>query len=271
MSFFKELARLEEEGKSVAICTVVQTQGSTPRHEGSKMLVYPDGQITGTVGGGGIEDAVIKEALSALEDGRSRLLHYNMISPERGDVGLCGGQVDVVVEPLLPKPVLLIIGGGHVGRTVAHLGRWMGFRVVVSDDRPEFCTPESVPDAHEFYPVAMQDLPKHFTIGPNCYVVLATRGVTVDIPGLPALLESPAAYIGVIGSKRRWITSRKGILEAGVAPEKIDRVHSPIGLEIRAETPEEIAISILAEIIMIRNGGNGQSMKYTPKESSNVA
>ena len=262
MSIFHEITRLEEQGEAVVLCTILETHGSTPRHEGSKMLVYPDGHLLGSVGGGNIEEAVIKEALESLKDGKPRVREYKLIDPTRGDVGICGGQAVVSIEPLLPKPTVVIIGGGHVGKAVAHVARWLNFRVVVSDDRPEFCNPQAVPDADEFYNVEMQDLPKHFTITPYCYLVLTTRGIVVDVPGLPALLDTPAAYIGVIGSKRRWITTRKGLLEQGVAEEKIQRVYAPLGLELKAETPEEIAISVMAEILMLRNGGTGQNMKY---------
>ena len=154
-----------------------------------------------------------------------------------------------------------MIGGGHVGKAVAHLSKWLGFRVAVSDDRSEFCTPEMNPDADEFYPVTMSDLPQKANINRQTYLILTTRGVNTDVPGLPALLDSRAAYIGVIGSRRRWSMTVKGLLENGVSEEAIARIHSPIGLELQAETPEEIAVSILAEILMLRNEGSGKMMK----------
>lgn len=261
MSVFQALAELESQGKGAVLCTVIRSAGSTPRHEGSKMIVYPDGHILGTVGGGELESRVIKEALDVYQQGKPRLLSYSMVNPKEGDPGVCGGTVQIYVEPILPKPVLLVIGGGHVGKAVAHLGKFLGFRVAISDDRPEFCNPEAIPDGDEFYPVPMRDLPQAMTITPQTYIVMTTRGSVVDVPGLPALLDSPAAYIGIIGSKRRWLTTKKALLESGIAEEKIARVHSPIGLELNAETPEEIAVSILAEIIMLRNGGTGERMK----------
>ena len=260
-TIFQAIAELEQSGEGGALCMIVSSQGSTPRHVGSKMLVYPDGHFIGTVGGGEVESRVIREALKSLKEGRPRLLSYDMVDPSQGDPGVCGGQLEVYVEPILSQATLVVIGGGHVGKAVAHLARWLDFRVLVSDDRIEFCTPEANPDAHAFYPVAMADLPQHLKITPQMYMVLTTRGASVDIEGLPALLDSPAGYIGVIGSRRRWTVTRKGLLEAGVPAEKMERVHSPMGLELNAETPEEIAVSILAEIIMLRNGGNGQQMK----------
>jgi len=168
--------------------------------------------------------------------------------------------VEVFVEPIQPKPILVVIGTGHVGKAVAHLAHWLGFWVVANDDRAEFCTPQAVPDADEFIPTSMSELPERLEITPWTYLVLTTRGTNVDIEGLPALLETSAAYIGVIGSQRRWATARKQLGEKGVAEEKLKQVRSPIGLELNAETPEEIAVSIMAEIIMLRQGGDGAVM-----------
>jgi xanthine dehydrogenase accessory factor len=271
MSIYRAITELEETNQPAALCTVVKTAGSTPRHDTSKMLVYPDARILGTVGGGEMENRVIKEALSAISDGKSRLLKYSMTDPKRGDPGVCGGQVEVFVEPIQPRPVLVVIGAGHVGKALAHLAHWLGFYVVVNDDRPEFSTPEAVPHAHEYHPVPLSELPQHLTITPWSYLVLTTRGSNVDVVGLPALLETPAAYIGVIGSERRWATTRKHLKEAGISDELLNRVHSPIGLELNAETPEEIAVSIMAEIIMLRGGGDGRVMKSKPVGENQAA
>jgi xanthine dehydrogenase accessory factor len=252
-SIFQALAELETRNEAGILCTIVRTRGSTPRHAASKMLVYPDGRILGTVGGGGLEQHVITEALKALRQGQSRMLECNMVDPSRGDVGVCGGTVEVFVEPILPKPVLAVIGAGHVGKAVAHLAHWLGFRVVVNDDRPEFCTPEFVPSADEFYICSIAELPGRLEISPWTYLVLTTRGVDIDVPGLPVLFDTPAAYLGVIGSRRRWAETCKQLLAAGVPEENLARVHSPVGLDIHAETPDEIAVSILAEIIAVKN------------------
>jgi xanthine dehydrogenase accessory factor len=176
---------------------------------------------------------------------------------------VCGGQVEVFVEPILPPARIVVIGAGHVGKAVAHLAKWLGFRVAVSDDRAAFCNPVAVPDADEFYPVALAELPQKLNINRQTYLVLTTRGVTVDVPGLPALLETPAAYIGVIGSRRRWATTLKELKKRGLDKKKLASIHSPIGLELNAETPEEIAVSIMAEIIMLRNSGSGEPMSST--------
>ena len=260
-NLFKIIAELTERGETAALCTIVQSKGSTPRRAGSKMLVFENGEFTGTVGGGELEHRVLDEAMIVMAEGKPTLLKYSMTDPERGDPGVCGGQMEVYVEPILPPEKIIVIGGGHVGKAVAHLAKWLGYRVAVSDDRVEFCTPEMNPDADEFYPVQMQDLPKSLKINRQTYLILTTRGSVVDVVGLPPLLESKAAYIGVIGSRRRWAATVKGLKEKGISDEALKRVHSPMGLELNAETPEEIAVSILAEIIMLRQGGNGQQMK----------
>jgi xanthine dehydrogenase accessory factor len=260
-NIYQFLAEIERSKESAALCVVTKSEGSTPRHVGSKMLVYPDGRFIGTVGGGELEHRVVIEAGLALADGQPRLLHYNMSDPARGDPGVCGGQVEVFVDPILPPATLVIIGGGHVGKAVTHLAKWLGFLVAVSDDRPEFCNKETVPEADAFYICPMNELPKHLKIDRRTCLILTTRGSSVDAEGLPALLDTQAGYIGVIGSKRRWATTVKQLTSMGILPEKINRIHSPIGLELQAETPNEIAISILAEILMIRANATGKHMK----------
>jgi xanthine dehydrogenase accessory factor len=259
-SVYQAIAELEAKNETGALCIIVSSQGSTPRRTTSKMLVYTDGSIMGTIGGGEMESRVIAEALAAIKDGKPRLLEYSMTDPQRGDPGVCGGQLEIFVEPLQPRPILVVIGAGHVGQAVAHLAKWLGYYVVVNDDREGFCTPETVPEGDEFYPVPMAELFQQMKITPWTYLVLTTRGVTVDVPGLPSLIETPATYIGVIGSKRRWATTRQQLIDQGVAEEDLRKVRSPMGLELNAETPEEIAVSIMAEIIMLRQGGDGSVM-----------
>jgi xanthine dehydrogenase accessory factor len=252
MTLFQALVDLENNNGAGALCMIVRSRGSTPRHTTSKMLVYPDGHILGTVGGGEVENRVINEAIKAIADQKPRLLEYNMADPARGDPGVCGGQLEIYVEPIIPKPILVVVGVGHVGKALAHLAKWLGFIVAVSDDRPEFCNPEAVPEADEYYPVPLEQLPEKFNITPWTYIVLTTRGADVDVQGLPAILDSKASYIGVIGSKRRWATTKKKLRAANIPADKLNQIHSPVGLEIYAETPEEIAVSIMAEIIKLQ-------------------
>ena len=270
-SIYQALSELEKHNESAALCTVVKSEGSTPRHVGSKMLVYPDGKFLGTVGGGEMESRVIKSALETLISGDAQTLSYTMADPARRDPGVCGGTVEVFVEPILPPAMIVVIGAGHVGKAVVHLAKWLGFRVAVSDDRAEFCNPEAVPGADAYYPVEMGELTEHLKVNRQTYIVITSRGSAIDAKGLPKLLESEPAYVGVIGSRRRWLTTVKALREKGVSDEKIAQVHSPMGLELNAETPEEIAVSIIAEILMVKDKGTGKQMKTKQVEAQKSA
>ena len=260
-SLYREVAEQLDRGERGVMCSIVDSHGSSPRKTGSKLLLKNDGTFIGTVGGGGIEHRVLEIARQVIVDGKSRIEHYELVDAEKGDPGICGGAVTVYIEPIFPPPRLVIVGGGHVGKSLAHLAKWTGFQVVVSDDRAEFCTPEAHPDADQFHNGPVSTLMESIGITADTYIVFTTRGNEVDIEGLPPLLDSPAAFIGVIGAKRRWLITRKELQEAKVPEEKLNRIQSPVGLELNAETPEEIAISIMAEIIMLRGGGSGESMK----------
>lgn len=264
MSFYDRLAEVERSGTPAALATVIQARGAVPRHAGSKMIIFADGRIEGSVGGGEMESRVVREAIEILESGEPRRLHYTFSDPSEGDPGVCGGEIEIFVEPLAQPPTLIVVGGGHVGKAVVHLAHWLGFRVVLSDDRPEFATSGAVPGADAYVACPLAELPARTRIDARTYMVLTTRGVDIDVPGLPALLESQAAYIGIIGSRRRWETSMQELQAQGVPDAMLARVHSPIGLELNAETPEEIAVSILAEIIMQRRGGTGEAMRHAP-------
>ena len=260
ISIYQALAELEKSGKSGALCTIIMSQGSTPRHIGSKMLVYPDGSFIGTVGGGEVEHRVLSAVPEVIESGRPKVLAYSMSDPQRGDPGICGGQLEIFVEPILPNPLLVVVGCGHVGREVSHLAKWLGFRVAVVDDRPEFCTPENIPEADEYYPGELNTLFERFDLPETASVVLTTRSVDVDVQILPDLLGHKIPYLGVIGSRRRWATTQAQLSDMGIADEEITSIHSPIGLRLNAESPREIAVSILAEIMMLRGQGDGKPL-----------
>lgn len=247
---------LARAGTPCALCTVIASTGSVPRRTGSKMLVGADGAlIGGTIGGGAMESRVLALAREAIGSGEPRTGSYRLAEPDQGDPGVCGGTVEVFVEPLLAPHTVLVVGAGHVGRAVVHLARYSGFRVVLSDDRAELCRPEVAPGADLYLPGDLKPQLAAVPLTARTYVALVTRGYPLDVNLLPDLLRSPAAYIGVIGSRRRWQTAVKSLREAGVPDEALARIRAPIGLEIRAETPEEIAVSIMAEIIAARRGG----------------
>ena len=259
--FFHDLDDIQVRGEKAVFCTIVRSSGSTPRHVGSHMIVYPSGKTQGSVGGGGLETQVIIAAKKALKDGEARIIKYRFVDPAKGDVGVCGGEAEVFLEPIVPDPKLIVIGAWHVGKAVANLGHFLGFKVTVSDDRPGFCTKEFFPGADELIECKMAALPGKTQFTQSTYVVLTTRGTEVDVAGLPKLLKQPFAYLGIIGSRRRWQVTRADLSKKGVDAKLLKRVHSPMGLELNAETPEEIAISIMAEIIMNKHHGDGKSMK----------
>jgi len=262
MPVYRSAAGLERRGEPGVVCTVVKARGSVPRRPGAKMLVRADGTIEGTIGGGEMEARVVRDALDALRDGTPRLVRYSLVDPAAGDPGVCGGEVEVFVDPIEMPPTLLVVGGGHVGKALVHLGGWLGFRVVLCDDRIEFCTPEAVPGADEYLPVPVAELARTFRFTPQTYIVLPTRGVPVDVDALPHLLGVEHGYLGVIGSRRRWATAVERLEARGIPRAQLETVHAPMGLELNAETPEEIALSILAEIVLQRRSGTGASMKW---------
>jgi xanthine dehydrogenase accessory factor len=258
---YAALLSAQEKGEPVALATVVHAQGSVPRHEGSKMLVRADGTCIGTVGGGKMEALVIEAALAALADGQTRLSSYTLNDLQAGDPGICGGTVQVFIEPVGSAPTLLVVGGGHVGKALAELGKWMGFRVALSDDRPEYANATYAPGLDAYVVCKPSALPQHTSINAHTYVAAVTRGLPVDMDLIPALLATNAAYIGLIGSRRRWALTIKALRdERGLSEADLARVHAPIGLELNAETPKEIAVSIMAEITMLRRGGTGEAM-----------
>lgn len=260
---YEALADAQQKGVSVALATVIETQGSMPRHAGSKMVIYEDGRIVGTVGGGAMESLVIKAGQAALDDGQSRLETYSLNNLEDGDPGICGGTARIFIEPIGSAPMLLVIGGGHVGKALAELGKWAGYRTVISDDRPEYCHPEYLPGMDDYIVAPPADVVEHVAINRQTYIAAVTRGLPIDIHLIPALLRTDAPYIGLIGSRRRWAITVKALKdEAGLSEAELARVRAPIGLELEAETPKEIALSILAEIVMVRRGGTGKPMHW---------
>ncbi len=257
-SILAELMTAIDERRPVVLATVVDTARSVPRRAGSKMLVHADGTISGTVGGGEMEARAVAEALDALADGRPRRVSYSLLDPATGDPGVCGGDVEMYLEPYMPETTIFVVGIGHVGRAVVELAAWLGYRVVAWDDRPELGSAIDVPNAQS--PVttlsgSIADALAAQAIDEHCRIVMVTRNVGLDVELLPALLATPAPYIGLMGSERRWKTTRAKLVDIGVSDADLDRVVAPIGVEISAETPSEIAVSIMAEVIGHERGG----------------
>jgi len=241
-----------EAGQPVVLATVVATQRSVPRHAGTKMLVFDDGRLTGTVGGGEMESRVIEEAKAAFLTRRPQLLDYALLEPARGDPGVCGGEVQIYLEPYMPAHTVVVIGGGHVGRSVVDLADWLGYRTVVIDDRAERLTETEMPNAGERLVGSITEMLSGLEIAEDTSVAVVTRSVDKDAEAIPLLLRTPARYIGVMGSERRWREVRQRLADLGIGDTDLERVHAPIGIEINAETLEEIAVSILSDIIRVR-------------------
>jgi xanthine dehydrogenase accessory factor len=250
---YQEIVKIKEKGEEAALVTIVSATGSTPREEGAKMLVKPDGTIAGTIGGGSLEAQVIKEAVGVIKQGKPKHLHMSLTAKEAGEAGMiCGGDLEVFIEPILTAPTLYIFGGGHVSLPLAQMGKLLGFKIAVIDDRAEFASAERFPEAET---VLADDFAKAFSklkIDKTSYIVIVTRGHQNDEVVLEWAIDTPAKYIGMIGSQTKVKTIFTHLLAKGVTKERLDSVHSPIGLGIGAQTPEEIAVSILAEIIKVR-------------------
>ncbi|HYQ48600.1 MAG TPA: XdhC/CoxI family protein [Thermodesulfovibrionales bacterium] len=259
MELYEELLRLKKEGRPSALATIVECAGSSPQKQGAKMLVRDDGTVVGTLGGGCLEAGVVQAAVMAMKDERPMTMPFELTEKQGGLV--CGGKVLVYIEPVIPDPVLVILGAGHVGKALAKAARFSGFRVMICDDRPEYANRENVPDAHEISVLAFGDIFERLIVPERAYIVVATRGHIHDLEAVKASLRTKARYIGLLGSRRKKALLFRALGEAGFLQDDIDRVHIPVGLPINSVTPEEIAVSIMAQVIQKRreNAASGIS------------
>jgi xanthine dehydrogenase accessory factor len=241
-------------GEPVAMATVVEARGSTPRKAGAKMLITADGRTVGTVGGGPLEARVIEEARAALADGQSRELHYRPAGDEHGAADVCGGDMRLFVEVLLSSPTLLIVGAGHIGQALAELGAFLGYRIAVLDERAELVTPERFPQADRLLTGPLEERLRALPLTDRTYAVLVTPHHSPDEKALAVLAGRSVAYVGLLGGRRRSRATFERARALGVPDAFLARVHTPVGLDIGAETPREIAVSILAEVIAVQRG-----------------
>jgi xanthine dehydrogenase accessory factor len=258
-SVLHELVAAVDAGEPVVLATVVGTCHSVPRHAGSKMLVRPGGRHCGSVGGGAVEARVVADALEVLAAEEPRLVHYDLsgAGPGPGDAGLapCGGELTVYLEPHIPPPTVLVVGCGHVGRAVADLAHWLGFRVIAADSRAEVVTPDRLPGADLRLAGPVEDVARQVPITAATSIVVTTSSVEADAAALPLLLVSPAGYIGVLGSRRRWQATCRELVARGLPEDALGRVKTPAGLDLGGETPREIALAVMAEIVALRHHG----------------
>jgi xanthine dehydrogenase accessory factor len=272
MDLFEEVIRLRREGKRGVMATIVHTNGSIPSFESSRMLVKEDGTILGTIGGGCVEAEVWAAAKDVLKCEAPRKMTFNLNNEASYDNGLiCGGTLEVFVEPILPQPTLYIFGGGHVSMSLAKAAHTAGFGIGVIDDREQFANSERFPMAHEIY-TTYEDAFEKLKPNASSYLVIVTRGHRDDMRVLGWAVGTEAHYIGMIGSKRKVLSVYKALEREGIAPERFENVHAPVGLEIGALTPEEIAISITAELIAVRRGATGVThMAVSPQKAVKVS
>ena len=213
------------------------------------MLVLDDGTTSGTIGGGRLEALVIGNALEVIATGETRLTTYTLQEPLRGDPGVCGGTMTIALEPYMPPPSVFVIGAGHVGRAVLDLAHWLGYRTIAVDDRADLVTEDALPNADVLFAGSVEDAIAKHTVTDNTSVIVVTRSFEMDAQIVPLLLGTPARYIGVMGSRRRWSSTRDALVGVDLSDDDLSRIHAPIGIEIGAESVEEIAVSIMSEVI----------------------
>jgi xanthine dehydrogenase accessory factor len=260
VNIFLEAAKLHDQGVAFALATIIASKGSTPRND-AKMIVKSDGSIRGTIGGGLAELFIIKEAMAAIEGNQSKVVEYNLNSEAADGIQmLCGGEIAVFIEAVLPKPRIIMIGAGHVGLAISKLVEFLEYTLIIVDDREEFANSEKYPMAAGIF--CDNDIEKVIAalhIDNNTYIVIATADA--DLPALKSVINTNAAYIGMIGSKRKVAIVNDLLQKEGISPERLQCIYAPVGLDIGSETPEEIAVSILAEILKVRNAKTGLSLR----------
>ena len=253
MDLYEEIVRLRKDGRRGAVATIVNVRGSIPSFKTAKMLVRDDGSIIGTIGGGCVEAEVWQAAREIMESEKPRTLTFDLNQDPKYDTGLvCGGTLEIFVEPILPPADLYIFGAGHVAASLYRVAGIAGFDVTIIDDREAYANRERFPEAHEVIAEDFDKAAAKLLPSESSYIVIVTRGHRDDMRMLRWAVQTPARYVGMIGSKRKTITIFKELQAEGLSAHLFNRVHAPVGLDIGAITPEEIAVSITAELIAAR-------------------
>jgi xanthine dehydrogenase accessory factor len=253
MNIYEEIVKLQREGRRGAVATIVNARGSIPSFQSAKMLVRDDGSIAGTIGGGCVEAEVWQAAREVITGEKPRTLSFDLNQDPKYDTGLvCGGTLEIFIEPVLPMPLLYIFGAGHVAIELFKTARNAGFDCIVTDDRESYANIERFPGALEVIAKDYDEALAELAPSESSYVVIATRGHRDDMRILRWAVQTQARYIGMVGSKRKAITVFRELTREGLKPELFERVHSPVGLDIGAITPEEIGVAIVAELIAMR-------------------
>jgi xanthine dehydrogenase accessory factor len=254
--------RAERDGEAAALVTVIGTEGSTPQKAGAKMLVFADGRIVGTIGGGCVEAEMVTRARQAIGNGRTQIAACDLTPDQAGEDGLvCGGRMQVFIEPMEGTPTLCIFGAGHVAQPLARMAKGVGFRVEVADDRVKFANRELFPEADLIVVDGFAEAAGRMTLGRNTYAVVVTRGHKGDADALQAVLGKGLRFMGLLGSRPKAVHVFAQLEARGVPLADLAAVHVPIGINIGALTPEEIAVSILAEMIAVRRGVSAERIR----------
>ena len=259
---YEEVVRLRRLGEPAAMATIIRRTGSTPRKDAAKMLIRQDGTSMGSIGGGCVEAQVWETAFEVIKTSRAQILEYQMTDDDLEEDGLvCGGQVEIFVEPILTRPQLVVLGAGHVGQAIAQIAARIDFRVTVIDDRDKFVSEERFPTAERRMVQPYDQSLDHLSLPADSFILIVTRGHRHDQQALETALNQQVAYTGLIGSRRKIKLLVDHLLEQGYPPEHFRNLYAPIGLEIGSETPREIAVSVAAELIALRKGEHRRSPK----------
>ena len=260
---FQEITSALGQGEAVALLTVVRTHGAAPCSPGTKLLLRANGTLSGRLGAASAEVRAREDALRLLASGEAAIFTYHLDADTGESVGSCGATLEIFIEPLRPEPRLLIAGSGYVAQALARLVVPLGWRAALVDDRTEFARAAHLPESVEVEVGEIADFLRARRPDRMSAVVIVTRGHRSDREALQSALASEAGYIGMIGSPSKTRAVFKALLRAGVAPEALARVNAPIGLDLHAETPDEIALSVAAELLRWRRGGTAQSLRDT--------
>jgi len=253
MDIYEQIVQLRRDGRRGAVATIINVRGSIPSFKTAKMLVRDDGSIVGTIGGGCVEADVWQAAREVMESEKPRTLTFDLNQDPAYDTGLvCGGTLEVFIEPVLPPALLYIFGAGHVAAALGKVAGDAGFDLVIIDDRTSYATRERFPAAREVHACDFDEAMKKLDPNETSFIVIVTRGHRDDMRILRWAVQTPARYIGMIGSRRKVIEIFKTLQKEGLPAHLFDRVHAPVGLDIGAITPEEIAVAITAELIAVR-------------------
>ena len=253
MDIFEEIVRLGRLGQKCALATIVQVRGSIPSFESAKLLVREDGSMIGTIGGGCVEAEVWNAAREVIATEKPRHMHFSLGQDAAYDNGLiCGGQLDVFVEPVVPQPAAYIFGAGHISKSLSKVADLAGFRTIVIDDRETFANRERFPEADEIHADDYELVFPKLSVNETSYIVIVTRGHRDDMRVLKWAIGTNARYIAMIGSKRKVIGVVRELEKEGFAPGSFERVFAPMGFDIGAVSPEEIAVAVVAEMIAVR-------------------